>query len=303
MIEIVPGGASFLGFKLTGDALYAAVIDLAGEVVRVASGELSDTSPEAVIEQIARATAALRGRHPRLSAVGVCLAGDVRHDPSLGAVVTDSAFLGWDETPLQRPLAEATGLPVAISNDVQALTMGHHWFGAGRGTSSLAVLGLGAGIGCGLVLEGGRVDGANGHPGKVGHLPVGLDDARCDHGHAGCVSAYVTIPAILRRLGAEDFEAVLAAHAEQDPEAVAALRRAAVALGAVVATITNLVDPERVVVTGEALAVARLHPDVLEGAVRERLDPSSVAPEIVCPDFAFTDYARGAAVTALHALV
>ncbi|MFP3393904.1 hypothetical protein SB782_34575, partial [Brevibacillus sp. SIMBA_076] len=78
---------------------------------------------------------------------------------------------------------------------------------------------------------------------------------------------------------------------------------AAEALGAVVATIVNLVDPERVVVTGEGLPSMEMYPEVFERAVRDRLDPASRPPEVVQHAFTFTDYAWGAAVTAIVALI
>lgn len=303
MLEIDEDGARFLGFKLTGDALYTAVTDLSARVLHTEGEELPSREVPDVVALMAATTRRLQARFERLPAIGVCLAGDVRRVPGDGAVVSGSAFLGWDDTPLQALLEEATGLPVTVSNDVQALTAAHHWFGAGNGASSLAVIGMGAGIGCGLVLGDVRIDGANGHPGKVGHLPVGLDETLCDAGHPGCVSSYVTVPAILRNSGAPDFRAAMDAAAARDERALSALRRASIALGAVIAALANLIDPERVVVTGEALDVARWQPELVEEAVRARLDPASVVPRIVCADFEFTDYAWGAAVTAVHSLI
>lgn len=302
-LEIAPEGAMFLGFKLTGSALYTALTDLSAQVVHVESEQLPSREVEDVVATMGRVAARLRRSNARLAAIGVCLAGDVHRDLHLGDVVRGSAFLGWEETPLQQLLERTTGLPVTISNDVQALTTAHHWFGAGHGASSLAVIGVGEGIGCGIVVEDRRIPGAHGRPGKVGHLAVGGQDARCDQGHLGCVSAYVTVPAILRNAGATDFAAVMAAASSGEERADRAFRGAADALGAVIAALANLVDLERVVVTGESLAVAELHPEVLQTAIRDRLDPVSVAPETVLHPFEFADYSWGAAVTALHSLL
>jgi predicted NBD/HSP70 family sugar kinase len=303
MIEIVPESACFLGFKLTGDALYAAVIDLSANVVHAEGEPLVTREVEDVVALIARTTSRLVERHSRIAAIGVCLAGDVRHDAALSAVVVGSAFLGWDEVPIEHLIRQATGLPVAVSNDVQALTAAHHWFGAGVGASSLAVIGLGAGIGCGIVVNDEPVAGAQGHPGKIGHLPVGRTDAMCDHGHVGCVSAFVTIPAILKNAGSASFWETIEAARSGAPQAEWAFRAAAEALGAVIATIANLVDPKRIIVTGEGLPIAELYGDEVHDAVAKRLDPASATPQVVLQPFAFTDYAWGAAVTAIIALV
>jgi len=304
MIEIVPEAAWFLGIKLTGDSLYAAVVDLRGVVVHAEGEPLVTRHVDDVVAMVGRTVRRLQQRYPRIVALGIGLAGDVRQDARDGAVVVGSAFLGWDEdVALESRLADVVGMPVAISNDVQALTAAHRWFGAGAGASSLAVIGVGAGIGCGIVVGDVPVAGAAGHPGKVGHLPVGRSDVSCDRGHPGCVSAYATIPAILRNADMSSFwEAIEAAERGSEP-ARAAFAAAAEALGAVVATIVNLVDPERIVVTGEGLLSLEMHPDVFERAIRERLDPASRDPDVVQHPFTFTDYAWGAAVTAIVALI
>jgi len=301
-LEIAPDGAQFLGFKLTGTSLYTALTDLSARVMKIESEPLPSREVGDVVAMIRRATLRHQQCAPRLAAIGVCLAGDVHRVPPLGDVIGGSAFLGWEEVPLQQELQAATGLPVTISNDVQALTTAHHWFGAGHGAHSLAVLGVGEGIGCGIVVDGQRVHGAHGRPGKVGHLPVG-GNAHCEQGHLGCVSAYITIPAMLRNAGASDLAEVEAAARSGEERANRAFRDAATALGTVIATLANLIDIERVVVTGEALAVAQLHRDAVDAALRARLDPVSVPPEIVLHPFRFTDYAWGAAVTAIHSLV
>jgi predicted NBD/HSP70 family sugar kinase len=303
-IEIVADAACFLGIKLTGDALYAAVVDMTGEVVYAEGEPLVTRQIDDVVALTARTVSRLGARHPRIAALGVCLAGDVRQDPERGAVVVGSAFLGWDQdVALESLLVRATGLPVAVSNDVQALTAAHHWFGAGVGAASLAVIGVGAGIGCGIVVGDTAVSGAGGHPGKVGHLPVGRDDAVCDRGHVGCVSAFATIPAILRNAHGSGFWEVLEGARAGEDAADRACRAAAEAIGAVVATVINLIDPERIIVTGEGLPIVEMHTDVLNAAVRARLDPTARPLDVVQHPFTFTDYAWGAAVTAIHAIV
>ena len=42
-----------------------------------------------------------------------------------------------------------------VSNDVNTLAVAEQWFGYGRGSESFAVVTVGAGVGCGLVLGAG----------------------------------------------------------------------------------------------------------------------------------------------------
>jgi predicted NBD/HSP70 family sugar kinase len=305
MLDIRADSAQFAGIKLTGEALYAVVTNLRADVIdRVEYALPPSRSVPDVVDLIGSVVNGFGVSHPRLASVGVCLAGDVE-DTGGGAELVDSPFLGWGRVPLQRMVEESTNLPTVISNDVQALTAGHHWFGAGVGCSSLVVVSFGAGIGAGLVVHGKVVRGARGHPGKVGHLLVSGTESgpACDRGHRGCVSAWVTVPAIVANAGAADFEDAIARAGRGDPRAVEAVRHAAHALGAAVAYLIDLVDPEKVIVTGEGLAAVRESESSFAEGVQARLDPASEAVPIDFVDFHFADYAWAASIAAIRRVI
>ncbi|WP_353807584.1 ROK family transcriptional regulator [Agromyces sp. SYSU T00194] len=299
MLRIRPDSAHFVGVKLTGEALYAAVTNLHAEVLVTEEHPLASREVADVVALIADVVARARTASPRLSAVGVCLAGDV-HLERGSAVVVGSHFLGWDQVPLEALVQRATGLPATISNDVQALTLAHHWFGAGVGLGTLAVIGLGAGIGAGLVVNDELVRGSRGHPGKVGHLRVSETGPSCDRGHVGCASAYVTIPALLRNSGVDGFWETIDAARAGEPRASAAVAGAARALGIVIAQIANLIDPQKVIVSGEGREVANVDRGLLDRVVAEYLDPAMEPFELDVHDFRFADYAWGAAISAIR---
>ncbi|WP_460573913.1 ROK family transcriptional regulator [Humibacter soli] len=304
MLELLPDAAHFAGIKLTGDALYAAVVDLRATTIHTEEHPLQSRDVDAVVDLIASTVNGLRARFSRLTAVGVCLAGDV-HEVDGAAVVEGSWFLGWESVPLASLVSSATGLPTSVANDVQALTAAHHWFGAGVGCSSLALIGLGAGIGAGIVVGDELVTGANGHPGKVSHIPVVDTGPRCDRGHVGCASSFVTMPAIVRNAKVESGgydEVVRRAHAG-DEEAVAAFRAAGTALGVVIAQIVNLIDPQKVIVTGEGLGIFDFARAAVDEAIAARLDPSDAPIAVEVQAFRFADYAWAAAVGTIRALI
>lgn len=298
-LHVRPDAAQFAGIKLTGDALYAAVIDLSATVIDTVEHPLPSREVDDVVELIGTVLEEMRARHARISAVGVCLAGDVVGVEGQRRIV-GSHFLGWENVPLADLVRARTGLPTEISNDVQSLTAAHHWFGAGRGMSSLALIGLGAGIGAGLVVGDQPIRGAHGHPGKVGHLRVSDRGPTCDRGHVGCVSAFVTIPAIERHAGGTPFDEVVSKALDGQPACLEVISGAVRALGIVIADLICIVDVEKVILTGEGLPLAAEFPEMLAVAIRESLDPAAEVPPVHLQPFQFADYAWAGAVSAIR---
>lgn len=298
-LRVRADAAQFAGFKLTGDALYAAVVDLSATVIDTVEHPLPSREIDDVVDLIGRVLEEMKPAHPRISAVGVCLAGDVVGAEGHRRIV-GSHFLGWENVPLADLVRARTGLATEIGNDVQSLTAAHHWFGAGKGASSLALIGLGAGIGAGLVVGDEPIRGAHGHPGKVGHLRVSDSGPTCDRGHVGCVSAFVTIPAVERAVEGLPFEEILRRASEGDEECSVVVGAALRALGVVIANLVSIVDIEKVIITGEGLPIAAASPGLLNAAVAEALDPAAEAPPIDLHPFQFADYAWAAAVSAVR---
>lgn len=298
-LRVRPESAQFAGIKLTGDALYAVVVDLSATVIDTVEHVLPSRDVGDVVALIGTVVRELRTTHPRVSAVGVCLAGDVVGNQG-HRVIVGSHFLGWENIPLADLVSAQTGMPTEIGNDVQSLTAAHHWFGAGKGSRSLALIGLGAGIGAGLVIGDEPLRGAHGHPGKVGHLRVSDSGPTCDRGHVGCVSAFVTIPAIERHAGGVDFDEVLRRAQNGDPRCLDVVTGAIRALGVVIADLVCIIDVEKVILTGEGLPLAQLFTAELAAAVDAALDPATEAPPVQLQPFQFADYAWAAAVSAVR---
>lgn len=100
-------------------------------------------------------------------AVGISLAGPVSPHSE---IIASSPFLGWTDVPLVRMVQDRTTLPTVVQNDVRALTAAEHWFGAAAGCRDFALITIGAGVGCGLVMDDRLVDGMSGASGQVGHF-------------------------------------------------------------------------------------------------------------------------------------
>lgn len=196
-------------------------------------------------------------------------------------VVSPLHIPGWHEFPLrERLVAKWPETPVRLHNDAVCLAVGEHWRGAGRGSHDVLGMVVSTGVGGGLVLGGHVWDGATGHAGHVGHVVVDPDGPTCSCGGRGCLEAVASGPHLAAWAQEQGWRASshVAAHASArelvedarrgHPVALAALRRAGLALGQAIASATHLLDLDVVTIGGGLSQAGPLLFDPIEEAFR-----------------------------------
>jgi glucokinase len=184
--------------------------------------------------------------------------------------VIQSPNLGWRNFPLRDLISNAVNLPAVLDNDANCATYGEWWLGAGRNVDTLIGLTLGTGIGGGIVLHGEIFHGVSDAAGEIGHMTIEANGRKCPCGNYGCLEAYASGPAIARRAieglesGAESLltdlvagklENITAATVYEavvhgDPYANDVMRETAKFLGAGVANVINIFNPDMIVISG-----------------------------------------------------
>jgi predicted NBD/HSP70 family sugar kinase len=290
----------FAGVKLTADEIIGVVTDLTAGVRAVQHRPLATAAVEDVVAEVGAVVDELLApfrEHSR--SLGVAVSGDV--DRVTGQV-RYSPFLGWRDVPLGKLVAARTGLTVAVENDVKALTVAEHWFGEGAGVESFALVTVGAGIGCGLVVNGRLVAGSHGVAGEIGHIAVDPAGPVCHCGARGCVEAIAGTAAIVAQAGVPIEAAVVLARGG-DVRVRAVFARAGAAIGTGLAAMANLVGPARIVVSGEGLAAY----DLFEPHIRDAFERQAFGAAADCPlsirPLPFDEWARGAAAVSIQARV
>jgi glucokinase len=204
------------------------------------------------------------GPVPRL---GIAAAGLVTRD---GVLRAGPNLPGITELALREVLAERLGHDVVVENDGTCACYAEWRAGAGRGVGDMAMITLGTGIGAGFVLGGALQRGTQGFAGEPGHMVVDPNGRLCVCGQRGCWERYAsgsgltalgreaaeagTLEVVLASAGGDPQavrgEDVEAAARAGDPQALAVIDGFAwwVALGLV--NVTNLVDPEVIVLGG-----------------------------------------------------
>jgi fructokinase len=172
--------------------------------------------------------------------------------------------------PLDRDLADVLGRPIAIANDADCLALSEATDGAAAGAATVFAVILGTGVGGGLAVHGKVLAGPNAIAGEWGHNPLPWPDpdelpgAPCYCGLTGCIETWLSGPGLARdyRLHAgveRDPPAIVAAAAQGDAPADAALRRYEHRLARGLAAVINLLDPQAIVLGGGLSQLPRLY--------------------------------------------
>ena len=217
--------------------------------------------------------------------------------------VIDTPNLGWDGYPIRGRISEALGLPATLDNDANCATYGEWWLGAGRDVDSLVGVTLGTGIGGGIVIGGRVVRGASGAAGEFGHTTIDFTGRRCKCGNYGCLEAYASGPNIAARAreGIESgYASVLSELVEGDLDRMTArtvyealvlgdefahevMNETAKILGAGIANLVNLLNPDMVVIVGGVTAAGDHLFRPLRSEVRRRAFAAAVAACTIVP--------------------
>ncbi|MGW5777528.1 ROK family protein [Streptomyces sp. NPDC003863] len=308
-LAVAPDREYFIGLKISADELFGAVCDLRAGIRATAGRPLSECTPGAVAAQVADLVDELLDTDPafrdRTRHLGVAVNGDVDRDSGR---LRHSGLLGWRDVPVAELLAATTGLTVTVENDVRALTVAEHWFGEGIGTEYFALVTIGSGIGSALVVNGRLLRGAYGVAGEVGHVCVDPAGPRCRCGARGCVEALASTDVILatvREATANPrltFGEVVGMAREGNPEACEAFARAGRAIGVGIATLVNVVGPERVVVSGEGVDAYDLLGRHIQDAYAAHVFGAASRCPLSLRPLPWEEWARGGAAVAIQAL-
>lgn len=228
--------------------------------------------------------------------VGVAVPGLVEHAQD---AVVHGQSVGWQAVPLGAMLRRRIGLPILVDNGAKTLGQAERWFGAARSTDNVVITLLGIGAGACIINNGEVYRGATSSAGEWGHTTVAIGGRTCRCGAQGCLEAYIGAGAVAARYadltgrrategsaggsggsrpqasagGLEPLIASIIEARHRDSAAARVLDETLTYLGAGIADLVNLFNPERVVVggwLGRALS-DELLPDIRAAAGRHAL--------------------------------
>ena len=186
--------------------------------------------------------------------------------------VTGAFNLNWADTQeVGSVIEKELGIPFAIDNDANVAALGERWVGAGANNPDVVFVTLGTGVGGGVIADGNLIHGVAGAGGEIGHIIVEPETGfECTCGNNGCLETVASATGVVRlaRHMAEEYEGdsaikaavdngeqvtskdIFMAAAEGDKFADSIVDKVSEYLGLATANISNILNPDSVVIGG-----------------------------------------------------
>jgi glucokinase-like ROK family protein len=178
--------------------------------------------------------------------------------------------LGWHDVPLRLILSQRFQLPIYVENEANLGALGEYYFGVGRNVDNFIFLNSGVGLGGGIIINGKLFKGGRGFAGEIGHIQRDPQGDMCGCGRQGCWETQVGPRAVLQRvrrlieadagntptklvnsdLDKLTFNQVVDGAMQGDKICRSAMEKVGENLGAGIADLANIFNPQMVVIGG-----------------------------------------------------
>ncbi|MBQ6524730.1 MAG: ROK family protein [Atopobiaceae bacterium] len=283
------GGTKIASALVTLEEGSAPVIEYVGKIPT----EAKLGGAHVLANAIASARRVIEAAGGKVDGIGVSSAGVI--DPATGDVTYANEIMpGWGGTHLGAELEAAFGVPARVLNDVHAHALGEARWGGGRDAGSCLVVAVGTGIGGAFVEDGHIMLGAHNEAGHIGH--VSCTDAAgvpCSCGATGHLEPIAAGPGIIDRYVELGGEATLAdgtpidgaeidrRAAAGDEAAIAAEARSGHAIGEVLGSLVNMLDPDCVILSGSVAQCGDAWHDAMKRGWHEAVMPPVAQTPVV----------------------
>lgn len=265
-----------IGVDVGGTKILAGVVDRDGNVARRVERRTPQGSQDELLAELDSIVESLLDDGVAALGFGLPSTIDQRSGRAVSSVHIPLADLDFRDR-----MAERFRLPVAIENDGNAAAIAEWRLGAGRGSSHMVLLTLGTGIGGGLILDGRPYRGSIGAGAELGHMVLEYGGAPCGDGCTGrghfeavCAGSAADEAAV-RRFGAgSSARDLVVAARDGDVGAREDLAELGHRLGAGIASLVNIFNPE-VIVLGGGFAQSG---DLVLAPARETLAREALRP-------------------------
>lgn len=317
LLEFVPDAYFCVGIDIGATKILGVLADCAGSIIyRYQIPNSTDYSDEEFLARIAHVIRNVLDNcgtaKAKILGIGVGMPGLIRSSDS---VVVFSPVLQRTNLNLYDYLVSQFDLPIMVDSIHRALVMGEKKYGACRDSENFVTMNLGYGIGAGLFVNGSVYSGNCGFAGEIGHIILNPLGPKCFCGNRGCLETLGSALAMTRDAtariqnneltiltsmipgGLETLEAkhIFDAAKLGDSLACDIVSNAIEYIGMGIANLTNVMDPDYVVIEGGlSLAGDFLLKPLIEAWRKYRMNYSGMNTRIILSDFGADATAIGA---------
>ena len=266
-----------IGVDLGGTKALAAAVDANLAIHHLLRREIPNGDLRALLESLTELVEEVRrAMAGEVEAVGFGIPCLIDRERGLAA---SSVHLPINGLAFADVMAERLGIPVFMDNDGNLALLGEYRAGAASGASDAVMLTLGTGIAGGILIDGEIYRGAQGAGAEIGHMVVAADGPDCGPGcpSHGCLESLCSGTALAReaaalamRRPASRLRAALERGREidgplvtelafdGDADAIGLLTTLGEWLGIGLANVTNIFNPDVIVVGGGVIGAGEL---------------------------------------------
>ncbi|MCM8759585.1 MAG: ROK family protein [Candidatus Omnitrophica bacterium] len=275
-----------IGIDLGGTFIKYGLVDDSGNILKkgMLPTNAEKGSRDIVIEQIS--CAVKDAWDDNIEGIGIGTPGVVDNN---GAVFESPNLPQWHNFNVKEVFEKRFNKNVVVENDANSITWGEYLFGAGKGTRTIVCLTLGTGLGGGVVINGKLLRGSIYSAAELGHMPVNYKGRKCGCGARGCIEAYVgrdyIIKSAIRKIkmgkksiltemvrNLSELTPIIISDAYQKGDKLAeeVWIEMATALGAFLAGLVNMLNPDRIILAGGIAQAGEILFQTVRKTIQER---------------------------------
>lgn len=266
----------YIGVDLGGTYTKIGLVDKKGKIIAKRTLKTMNYKRSSLIDKIVDSIDKLliekKLKRRNISGIGMGLPGLI--DSRRGVVRYLVNIPGWRNVYLKRLLEARLNIKTYIDNDVNLMTLGELYYGAGKNAGNLICITLGTGVGGGIVIDGKLYRGTDLVAGEIGHIPINEKGPRCNCGGIACIESYIGNRYLIKKLKKKNkkftFELVDKAARMGDRFAIRFWKEVGTKLGIALTGVINFLNPEKIVIGGGIANAGRFLFDPLKETVKKR---------------------------------
>lgn len=271
VLKLNPDRFHIIGVNISRSSCSVGVINFSGEILFSAKLKMLKTSLETLDHITSYIKENLsRSSYPgELLGIGITAPGPL--DTANGRILNPPNFESWSFINISDYFQEQFQCPVILENNSNALALAEKFYGAGSQYQNYVELNVDSGIGSGVILDGRLYKGASGFGNDFGHMSINFQGEPCQCGNIGCAELYASVPNILHGHKYCEWKQVVDHALADNVTAIKILEKEADFLSLIIINITNILDVDAVIITGDIAYRSDLLLKLIKTQVNQRI--------------------------------